>query len=297
MVRIYWLLFFCHQALATGTISENRESEEKLAQKATHHHFVITSYKPNYFLPLTYNSNPQYHFKETQDIQYKPSHVEAKFQLSAKFPVINNLFGFRNHIYAAFTATSIWQLYDGIASSPIRNTDYQPEAFMIFHNDWQVWKLKNAYYGFGFLHQSNGQAEDKSRSLNSIYLKINFETENFTIISKYFWRIPVSEKESETDTHFDENPNIEDYLGRLEITSAYVFKDNTFTARLRNNLRWNDNRGSVELSWSYPFFNNTPTYEHIRIYVQYFNGYAEDLLDYTKHNHRIGIGFALNDFF
>jgi phospholipase A1 len=60
---------------------------------------------------------------------------------------------------------------------------------------------------------------------------------------------------------------------------------------LRNNLR-SENLGAVQLDWSFP----SPLIgDKFSIYVQYFNGYGESLLDYNKSVNRISAGFMLVD--
>jgi phospholipase A1 len=60
---------------------------------------------------------------------------------------------------------------------------------------------------------------------------------------------------------------------------------------LRNNLR-SDNLGAVQLDWSFPL----PWIgDKLSVYVQYFNGYGESLLDYNKSVNRISAGFMLVD--
>jgi phospholipase A1 len=63
----------------------------------------------------------------------------------------------------------------------------------------------------------------------------------------------------------------------------------------RNNLRPGDNRGAVQLDWSFPF----PFIHNERIsgYIQYFNGYGESLLDYNANVNRIGFGIMLTDWY
>jgi phospholipase A1 len=58
---------------------------------------------------------------------------------------------------------------------------------------------------------------------------------------------------------------------------------------LRNNLR-DDNRGAVELSYSFPI-------RHTRLkgYLKYFNGYGESLIDYNHRIQSFGVGFLLSD--
>jgi len=71
---------------------------------------------------------------------------------------------------------------------------------------------------------------------------------------------------------------------------GYKLGTGTVSATVRNNLK-SQNRGSVELNYSFPFN------QHVQAYVQYFNGYGESLIDYNRSINRIGIGFSLNNWF
>ena len=58
-------------------------------------------------------------------------------------------------------------------------------------------------------------------------------------------------------------------------------------ALLRNNLDFDENRGSIQLDFTYPI---SDRYE---VLPQYFNGYGDSLIDYNRSQERIGIGFQL----
>lgn len=252
--------------------------------------YVITPHKVNYILPVTYSSSPNSEpfAKEAADHPFELDNVEAKFQISFKFPLWHNVFGDNGHLFAAYTNQSYWQVYNKDISSPFRETNHEPEIFMVFTNDWQVGPLKNSFWGVGAVHQSNGQAGSLSRSWNRLYGMMIFDSGPFALEAKAWWRIPEDEKETPTSPSGDDNPDITDYMGNIEFTSVYGIDEHRFSLMVRNYIQ-KPNYGAVEFTWSYPIMGN------LRLYTQYFNGYGESLIDYNAHNQRIGIGISIND--
>lgn len=278
-----------HIAWGDSLLSQRLKDELETAEKP----FVITPHKVNYILPVTYNSSPNVEpFLEEIDGQVDPDSVierfEAKFQISFKFPLAYNLFGDNGHLFAAYTNQSYWQVYNKDISSPFRETNHEPELFLMFNNDWEIAGLTNSLWGVGAVHQSNGQSIGRSRSWNRIYGTMVFDKGPLAIAAKVWWRLPEDEKEYEGDPRGDDNPDIEDYMGNFELFAAYGYEKHRFTMMLRNNLRSN-NKGAYELTWSYPIKGN------LRLYAQYFNGYGESLIDYNASSNRLGIGVSIND--
>ena len=252
--------------------------------------YVITPHKVNYILPVTYNSSPNMEpfAQEAKEHPFTLDNLEAKFQISFKFPLWHNVFGDNGHLFAAYTNQSYWQVYNKDISSPFRETNHEPEVFMLFTNDWQLGPLKNSFWGVGAVHQSNGQAGSLSRSWNRIYGMMVFDSGPFALEAKAWWRIPEDEKETPTSPQGDDNPDITDYMGNVEFRGVYGLDEHRFTLMVRNYVQ-KPNYGAVEFTWSYPIMGN------LRLYTQYFNGYGESLIDYNSHNQRIGIGISIND--
>ena len=86
----------------------------------------------------------------------------------------------------------------------------------------------------------------------------------------------------------DDNRDIEFYLGHFEWMGFYQWKDRTLSVMLRNNLR-SDNRGAVEIGWSFPISSK------IKAYVKYFNGYGESLIEYNNSLQSVGFGVLISD--
>jgi phospholipase A1 len=252
--------------------------------------FVITPHKANYLLPVTYQTrtNALPFENKYPDEDFNIDNLEAKFQISFKFPIMYNVFGDNGHLFFAYTNQSYWQVYNEDASSPFRETNHEPEVFMLFNNDWKIGGFTNSFLGVGAVHQSNGQTNQLSRSWNRIYGSAVFDRGPFALGLRVWWRLPEDEKENINVAKGDDNPDINRYMGNFELTGVYGLNEHRFTMLLRNNLR-DTNRGAVELTWSYPIIGT------LRIYTQYFNGYGESLIDYNHHNQRVGIGIALND--
>ena len=157
-----------------------------------------------------------------------------------------------------------------------------------FENDLTLFGFHNVANQFILNHHSNGRTGADSRSWNRMMLNIMFEKENFVTSIKPWYRIPTREKSSPTDQRGDDNPDIERYMGHFEWTAAWMRQQNLYSIMVRNNLR-SDNRGAVELSWSFPINGR------FRGTVRYFNGYGESLISYDQSTQSLGVGFMISD--
>jgi phospholipase A1 len=242
---------------------------------------VIMAHRSNYFLPFTYNTRPNVGPIKDQTGQ-AVLESEAVFQISQKVKLWQDVLGKDMDLWAGYTQRSFWQVYNAADSSPFRETNYEPEMLLNFRTDFPVRGMRARTVHLGFNHQSNGRAEPLSRSWNRIVGNIGLEKGNFTLLLKSWYRIPESEEE-------DDNPDIDDYMGPGEIWGYYLWKEHRFGMMLRNNLQFDDNRGALQLEWSFPLV------ERVSGYTQFFTGYGESLLDYNHSVNRIGIGFILRD--
>ena len=244
--------------------------------------FVLTAHKPNYFLPFAYNFDPNDKPFRSDLGDKQMDNTEMKFQISLKFPLWKGLYKGYGDIYLAYTNLSFWQAYNDSFSRPFRETNHEPEIFLSFKNNWKFWGITNNLIDIGAVHQSNGQSGSLSRGWNRIYVKLVFEKDNFTVSLKPWLRI------LKKGGNNDDNPDIEKYLGHGELRVGYKLGENTFSSMFRNNFR-SDNKGALELGWSFPLLNR------IRGYVQYFYGYGESMIDYNESSNRLSVGIALTD--
>lgn len=241
--------------------------------------WVITPHQRNYLLPAAWNSNPNTRAWVLQEGDSTMDNVEAKFQISLKTLLWHEVFSPRSHLWVAYTQENWWQLYH--TSAPFRETNYQPEVFLTFDNDWRIGGYTNTLLGVGFNHQSNGQGGELSRSWNRIIGSAIFERRRMSLQLRAWYRVP----EREAD---DDNRDIDNYLGYGDVTGIWKWREHEFALRLRNNLR-SENRGAVEVEWTFPLN------ARFKGYIQLFNGYGESLIDYDHNVTRIGIGISMTD--
>ena len=274
----------------TGLLGENEEytalKRRQLIETLTEYEpFVLTPHKTNYILLAAYNTSSPHEgpFRaQFADEAIPLDHAEAKFQLSLKIPIAENLIGDQGDIYMAYTNRSFWQVYNQEVSAPFRETNHEPEAWMRFRHDWSLVGFRNVINDIGIVHQSNGRSGLLSRSWNRIYLQSIFQKDNLYLAFKPWWRIPE-------DASDDDNPDIDDYLGNFELGGLYQLERHSLAVMLRNNLRFDDNRGAIQVDWSFPFT------KRLRGYLQWFSGYGESLIDYNASVNSIGLGLLLTD--
>ncbi|WP_028108091.1 phospholipase A [Ferrimonas futtsuensis] len=286
-VTVAELRVICEEKLNPGrelhdSALEHRIAEERISNASD---FSLTAHKNNYILPFSYNQTPNQAPFDPDELPLQ--HMEMKFQFSFKMPLTVPLLNESGRLFFAYTNQSWWQAYNSDYSAPFRETNHEPELFWVQRAGWQLGEWQVPFWGLGINHQSNGQNGEKSRSWNRIIGTLVFEKDEWTVLSKAWYRLPEVEKESPEDSKGDDNPDILDYLGYGELGVVYKYEDHTFSGLFRNNLDFDDNRGAVELGWSFPIGNK------VRGYVQYFYGYGESLIDYNVRSNRIGIGLEM----
>jgi phospholipase A1 len=224
----------------------------------------LSLHKEMYGLPYTYAN--EYHGRQT----------EAVFQLSAKYRVLDT------RLYFAYTQISFWQAYDYRASSPFRDTNYNPEVFYRFPS--QPIGSGRAGADAGFEHESNGQRLPLSRSWNLLYMAPWYERGSLLGYVKLRYRIPEKAKTSPDDAVGDDNPDITDYLGYSDVHVYYRLPhDNMVHVTVRGIV--GSGKGRVDLHYSLPL-----SHERSYLLLSFGHGYGESLLDYRKSITRVGIG-------
>ncbi|WGL17581.1 phospholipase A [Microbulbifer bruguierae] len=258
-------------------------SERVMAiREAASNPFTLASHKTNYLLPLVYNPSPNkagHEVDENQSDEYNLQKAEVQFQLSVQVPVWRGFLGKASFMSFAYTNRSFWQAYNSDESAPFRETNHEPELIMTWLNDWTILGFQNAANQLAINHQSNGRSGEDSRSWNRIYANMLFVRDDYYFAFKPWYRLPEDAEE-------DDNPDLEYYLGHFELTGGLRRGDHRLSMMLRNNLR-SENKGAVELRWSFPMGNR------VRGYLKYFNGYGESLIDYDETVQTLGIGFEL----
>lgn len=257
-----------------------------LSPEQTRSTFTIAPYKPIYLMPGRWSNRPN-----TKPTSLNPSNVsksnlpyepwEIKFQISFKTKVAQGLFKGKGDIWLAFTQTANWQAYNEKLSRPFRELNYEPEVIFNYPLNLNIQEFNFVMAGIGFNHQSNGKSRPESRSWNRVIMHLSMQYRDWTFNVKPWFRLEEKAKD-------DDNPNIQDYIGRGELMSVYKNKGHVYSLMIRSNLRFNSNyKGYVEFTWAYPIKDN------LKFYFTASNGYGDSLIDYNWSQTNIGLGISL----
>lgn len=248
--------------------------------------FLLTPYKPIYFLLGKYSSNPneQPHSENNSPEYIVPEginydNIELKFQLSFKTKILQSFMWGTADLWVAYTQKSFWQIYNAEYSRPFREINYEPELILNFPVNFKLFGFKTRIVGIAFNHLSNGKSDPFSRSLNRVIVHAGLERKNWTVYLRGWYGL--------SDNSGD-NPDISDYTGRSDLHLIYEKNGNIISFIGGYNMNFNsDPRGSAELSWSYPIKNN------LKAYFQVSHGYGESLIDYNHLQTTVGVGISL----
>ncbi len=277
-------------AIANAGRGSLLDSRWELAKDSKLGIFQFRAYKPVYLLPAFWTSdvndmpsspNPNNTVTTPEELDS----VEAKFQISFKTKLAENVFGDNGDIWAGYTQSSRWQVYNSEISRPFRETNYEPEIMLLFRNNYSLLGWNGRMTGISFNHQSNGRSDPLSRSWNRVILNVGLDRENWAFVVRPWYRI-------EEDAADDNNADIEDYVGRGDALLVYNRNGHELSLTARHSLRGGDrSHGSLQLDYGFPITNL------LRGHVQVFDGYGESMIDYNHRATYVGVGFALLEWF
>lgn len=224
---------------------------------------------------------------------------EMRIQLSVRTKVASGLLpmlgdGQRDSLWFGYTQQSYWQLFNGEISRPFRTTDHEPEMMYILPTPLDLpggWRMR--YSGLSINHQSNGQTLPLSRSWNRLILMAGMEKDKrYTLTGRLWKRVTDGDGNSSSPSAGDDNPGIEDTIGRAEVSGSWQLSpDHTLAMTVRHSLR-SDANGSWRLEWLSPLDSSSPG---LRLHVQLFSGYGDALVDYNRRRTLLSVGLSLVD--
>ncbi len=227
-------------------------------------------HKPTLLLPLTYS--PRFDGKEAEFI----------FQISAKAQLWDYGPG---ALYFGYSQKSFFQLYNTDKSKPFRENNFNPELFTRISKPLRI--LPNWSFDLGLEHESNGNALPDSRSYNRIYFQPYWTRGREVWQLKTWYRLPEERGRAETDAKRDDNPDLSEYTGYMELRYRrdFPWRNSLIDVMVRGSTV--TGRGAIQADYSVEI---GPVGS---FFVRVFNGYAESLIDYNRSVTRVGVGVAL----
>ena len=259
------------------TIDIKEKDTKKTISQIVDSSFNLRSYKENYFLPFSqrYKSD----FVDDKAHGHTSKSTETEFQISIRYDFSTDLLGFDEIYSFGYTQRSWWQIY--VPSAFFRETNYQPEFFMLLPTYKFLKDSPIKMFKFSLVHQSNGRGGEWERSWNRFIFSTIFLYNDLITEVDLWYRFHDKE---------DYNPDITDYLGYAKLKFIYPYKKHLFKLNLGGNIF--DKKYMAEFKYSYPL----PVRDEndLFLFVKTFNGYGESLVDYNHKVNKISIGLSIS---
>lgn len=223
-------------------------------------------YKDNYFIFGT-------------SVGQKPTdkNSNVKFQISVAQRLTKSTLPWGTYLYLFYTQKCFWNILE--ESLPMTDLNFNPGVGLakpLFVKDRFIGKVMMVVE-----HESNGRDGDDSRSWNRITFGSNIMVDpNFMVHGKVW--IPIVDGQN--------NKDILDYCGIYQVGTSFMSPNRKFGASviLTKRRGWNLSYNTV-VEFSYRFNNNQNQY----LFMQYYNGYGEGLLEYNKFHSQLRVGIVI----
>ena len=201
---------------------------------------------------------------------------DVKFQISVSQRLTKSKLPFDSYLFLQYTQKAFWNVFQ--ASLPMRDLNFNPGIGL-----GHLIIRKNKYIGKAYVmveHESNGRDSIENRSWNKLTLGAAVLLNKNWEVQFKGW-IPVIDGK--------ENDDILKYNGIFQVAANYRTDNRRLNLGLilTKRLTWFSFNTQVELS--YKFNNNENQY----FFVQYYNGYGENLLEYNQFKSMLRVGFVI----
>lgn len=223
-------------------------------------------YKDNYFI-----FGPPIGQKPTKE------NTNIKFQISISQKLTRSTLPFGTYLYLFYTQKVFWNVLEN--SMPMTDLNFNPGVGLA-----KPLFVRNRFIGKAYLiieHESNGRDGDASRSWNKVSLGGNIMIDPNIIVHGKVW-LPLVDGQN--------NKDLLDYAGIYQI-GMQVFSNNrrfTGSVLLTKRRGWKLNYNTT-IEFAYRAWRRDNQY----LFLQYYNGYGEGLLDYNKYHSMLRVGIVI----
>ena len=212
--------------------------------------------------------------------------VKARFQFSFKYQVFDqqaSLVDFApwlKSFHLSYTQTSLWNWSQ--ESLPFEDTSYKPSFYFTLNESFAYDLL-----AFGYTHESNGQADETSRSIDALFIQpvwnLPLGNSSLTIFPRFLFPIRKGEL----------NEDLADFRGYVDLNVRYGNEDSWGINTLYRQGK--SGKYSLQVDLTYPIRTPIAIRTGGFLYLQYFQGYGESMLTYDQKVGpilRIGLGIV-----
>lgn len=201
---------------------------------------------------------------------------DAKIQVSISQRMTNSVLPFQTYLFLTYTQLAYWDIFR--ESFPFGDINFNPTVGLgraIVYN--------NRLIGLTSLqleHESNGKDEDYSRSWNKVSLSCLLAINPSLSVQGKIW-IPIIDGQN--------NRDIAEYKGWGFLGMEYNHKSDFSVGLSLTKRNTPDLSANIMMNMSLRLSKSSNQF----LFLEYYNGYGESLIDYDHYHHRLRIGIVL----
>lgn len=223
-------------------------------------------YKDNYFI-----------FGPPIGQRITKKNTNIKFQISIAQRLTRSTLPWGTYLYLFYSQKVFWNVLEN--SMPMTDLNFNPGIGLtkpLFVRDRFVGKLSLIAE-----HESNGRDGIESRSWNRIALSSSIVIDPQLVVHGKVW-IPIVDGQN--------NKDLLDYYGIYQMGTSFTSTNGRFGASvvLTKRKGWKMNYNTV-VELSYRIFRRDNQF----LFMQYYNGYGEGLLDYNQFHSQLRVGLVI----